>query len=85
MSYEIRLSDTAKESLDLLNKKTAERISRKLEGIRDDPYRFVKRLKGMPLFSLRAGDYRIIMDIKNNQMLIFVVRIGHRSKAYNKL
>jgi mRNA interferase RelE/StbE len=84
MSYTIVLSDTAKESMSSLDKKTAERISSKLERIKDNPFKFVKRLKGIPLFSLRTGDYRIIMDIKNNQMLIFVVRIGHRSKVYDK-
>ncbi|MDE1871416.1 MAG: type II toxin-antitoxin system RelE/ParE family toxin [Candidatus Micrarchaeota archaeon] len=85
MSYVIKLSDTAKENLGSIDRRTAARISRKLEGIKDDPFRFVKRLKGMPLFSLRIGDYRVIMDIQSNHMLIFVVRVGHRSKVYGRM
>ncbi|MGI0134472.1 MAG: type II toxin-antitoxin system RelE family toxin [Candidatus Micrarchaeaceae archaeon] len=46
---------------------------------------YVKRLVGIPLYSLRVGDYRVLMDIKNRDMLIFVVRVGHRSGAYDKL
>lgn len=85
MSYSIKFSDTAKENLSSIDKKIAERILRRLEGIKDNPFRFTKRLKGTPLFSLRVGDYRVIMDIRSNQMLIFVVRSGHRGNVYNKI
>lgn len=85
MRYGIRLSDTATANLKALDKKVASRIIRKIEAIRDNPLAFVKRLSGVPLFSLRVGDYRVIMDIRNNQMLIFVVRIGHRRKFYESL
>jgi mRNA interferase RelE/StbE len=85
MSYEITFSYTARENFKSLDKNTARRIVQKLETIKEDPYRFVKRLSGISLFSLRVGEYRVIMDIKNKQLLIFVVMIGHRSKVYTKL
>ena len=34
------------------------------------------------LWSLRIGDYRAIYQIDNNQLLIFVIKIGHRKKIY---
>ncbi len=85
MTYRIELSDTAQENLEVLDKLVAARISQKLESIKENPFNYVKRLKGAPLFSLRVGDYRIIMDIKNNQLLIFVMRIGHRRNVYEEL
>ena len=41
-----------------------------------------KRLKGEKLYRLRVGNYRVIYDIKDNLMLIFVVKLGHRSDIY---
>ena len=51
--------------------------------IKDSPYRFVKHLEGVPLFSLRVGDYRIIMDISSSKMIILVLRIGPRKNVYD--
>lgn len=85
MSYEVILSDTASASLRALDRQASSRIIRKLETIRGNPFGHVKRLAGLPLFSLRVGDYLVIMDIKSGQMLIFVVRIGHRKNFYDGL
>ena len=41
-----------------------------------------KRLKGEKLYRLRVGNYRVIYDIQDNLMLIFVVKLGHRSNIY---
>ena len=59
------------------------RIISKVEMIKDSPYRFVKHLEGVPLFSLRVGDYRIIMDISSSKMIILVLRIGSRKNVYD--
>lgn len=77
MNYSIKFSETAKENLSSIDRKIAELILHRLEKIREDPFRFVKRLKGIPLFSLRIEDYRVIMDIRSKQMLIFVIRVRH--------
>lgn len=81
MSYEIELSETAKANLKSLDKSIATQITRKLEAIKENPFNYVKRLVGISLFSLRVGDYRVLMEIKNRQMLVFVVRIGHRKEG----
>jgi len=85
MPYEILYSNTGAEDLASLDKVMEERIKKKLESIRSNPYIYVKRLSGLELFSLRVGNYRVIMDIKNNKMIIFVVKIGHRKGVYGDL
>ncbi|MFZ4803701.1 MAG: type II toxin-antitoxin system RelE family toxin [Synechococcus lacustris] len=37
----------------------------------------------MGLWRYRVGDYRIICQINDNQLLVLVVRIAHRSRAYD--
>lgn len=85
MNYQVILSQTAEKELGSLDLVTRNRIIVKLDNIKEQPLNYVKRLTGVPLYSLRVGDYRVIMDIKNKQMVIFVIKVGHRSRIYGKI
>lgn len=82
MVYEISWSDTSVRQLEKLDAKTAGRILKKIESIAENPFLFVKRLEGFPLFSLRIGDYRAVMSIENSRMVVFILEVGHRSVVY---
>lgn len=49
-----------------------------------NPRQFGKPLKGKltTLWRYRLGDYRLVCDIKDESLVILVVRVAHRSKAY---
>ncbi len=79
----IEITETAKKFLKKLNKKDAEIILTKLYSIRDNPFRFLKRLQGEKLWRLRIGDYRAVIDIMISMNKIIVIRIGHRKKIYD--
>ena len=85
MIYEVEFSKIAKKQLDKLEKNIKIRIISILERIRILPYNHIKKLVGNQYFSLRAGDYRIILDIKQDKLIILVIEIGHRKKIYKKL
>jgi mRNA interferase RelE/StbE len=70
-----------------LDKRTAQRIYTKLKEIAssENPFIYVKRLTGIALFSLRVGDYRIILDIKRNSLIILVLKVGRRKNVYNNV
>ena len=80
--YEIILSETALQQLKKLEKDIQERIIRTLERIRIRPEAYIIKLVGDPGYKLRAGDYRIILDIDKNKLLILVIKIGYRKKVY---
>ncbi|HXV46418.1 MAG TPA: type II toxin-antitoxin system RelE/ParE family toxin, partial [Nitrososphaera sp.] len=61
------------------------RIIEKLDEAASDPFLVAKRLAGLNLYSIRAGDYRVIVSIEKNKMIVFVIDLGHRSKIYKKL
>lgn len=82
MVFAVRWSEHAVRQLERLNKKDAKRIFESAEGIKEDPYRHVRRLAGRPLYRLRVGSYRILVSIEGNKMLVFVVEIGHRRNIY---
>ena len=83
--YLIQIEKNAEEFLKKLNKKDAELILRKIYSIRENPFRFLKRLQGDKLWRLRIGDYRAIVDIIISANKIIVLRIGHRKNVYDFL
>lgn len=85
MIYQVIWSEKSRKSLEAIDKNISERIISKVEDIKKDPFVFVKRLQGVALYSLRVGDYRVILDIENKKMVIFVIKIRHRSKVYDGL
>ena len=81
--FQIEITETAKDFLKKLQKKDAEVILNKIYSIRENPYRFLKRLKGEKLWRLRIGDYRAKVDVIISMNKIIVVRIGHRKNIYD--
>jgi mRNA interferase RelE/StbE len=83
--YEILFTKTAKEELEKLENFTHKRIISVLERIRIRPESYLKRLTGVPYFRLRVGDYRLILDLQKDKLIILVVMLGHRKKIYDNI
>jgi len=83
--YGITFSDSALRQLERLEKQIQERIIRTLERIRIRPGDYVQKLVGDPGYKIRAGDYRIIVDVDHEQLCILVIKVGHRKKVYDKI
>ncbi len=52
---------------------------------RDDPRTLGEPLRGPELgkyWKYRIGDYRVICSLQNDRLVVVVVRIAHRSRAY---
>jgi len=81
--YETILHNTAKRQLKKLPKDIQIRIIKTLERIKIRPYHFVKRKAGTPYYILRVGDYRLILDIQNQKLVILVLELGPRKKIYS--
>ena len=82
MSYEIIFTDTSRKQFRKLEKDVQERIIKILERIRIRPESYVKKLIGDPGYRLRVGDYRVILDIQKSELIILVIKIGHRKNIY---
>jgi mRNA interferase RelE/StbE len=82
MSYEITFTDTSRKQFRKLEKDVQERIIKALERIRIRPESYVRKLVGDPGYRLRVGDYRVILDIQKSELIILVIKIGHRKNIY---
>ncbi len=87
MRYEVKYTSKARKDLKKLPLEIAQSIIRSINSIKDDPYPHVKKIKGTqknPLYTHRVGEYRAILYIENERLLILVIEAGHRKKIYRK-
>lgn len=82
MAYNIHITETAKKQLAKLDRQIAKRIDKKLREISHDPFLYVSRLHTLELYKLRVGDYRVLMSIQRDKLIIIVVEISHRRNVY---
>ena len=87
MIYSVRITERAKKDLAGLPRNVAKEIYEDIKSLSEEknPKKYVKKLKGNkepPFYSLRVGNYRVIMNILDNVMIIHVIEIGHRKKIY---
>ena len=82
--YNIEFSKTAQKQLYKLNKEKQPRIISAIERIRVRPYSHVKKLVGSKYFILRIGNYRAILDIIEDKLIIVVIEMGYRKNIYKK-
>ena len=80
--FTLFFSERAKKQLVKLPQDIQPRILSALDRIRVRPEDYVKKLVGESAYSLRVGDYRVIMDIDRNKLLILVIKVGHRRNVY---
>ena len=90
MAWKVELTPLAEKNLDKLDPQIARRILSFLHGrlaVLDDPRSLGEALKGSELgefWKYRVGDYRIISSIEDQQLTIYVIRVGNRREVYRK-
>ncbi|MEQ1706577.1 MAG: type II toxin-antitoxin system RelE/ParE family toxin [Rickettsiales bacterium] len=85
MTYAVKWDEDALEDLSSLGKAEAIRIVKKIEShLVKDPLNLGKPLSGnlASLYRYRIGDYRVIYQIFKNELIVVVVRVGHRKDVY---
>ena len=80
--WSIEWSAKSRNQFKKIDKAEQQKIIFSLDECAHDPFKFTKKLKGPPLNSLRVGNYRIILQLVQNKILIYVVK-GHRSTVYD--
>jgi len=85
MAYEIVWNSKAEDDLSDLDNEAQKRIILKLDSIVENPHRFLDYLQKYCVYKLRVGEWRIFIDIHDNCRELEVLRIRHRSKAYQRL
>ena len=72
----------AQRELEKLPKEEIKRILKKTDGGEKDPFLYLERLENSRLFKFRAGHYRIIVDVVNDKLMLYLLKVKKRSGAY---
>jgi mRNA interferase RelE/StbE len=83
--YEVKWTETTARFLEKMEGVDAEKILEKMKLVSKAPFHYIKRLKGVPLYSLRTGKYRVIMSIEREKLVILVIDVGNRRNVYDDL
>jgi len=86
LKYRVEFSSNSKKQLKKYDKNTIKRIIGSIESLTEFPYKHPhsERMKGYEgnIYRLRVGDFRIIYEIFDDKVLIFIIKIGSRGDIY---
>ncbi len=88
MVWKISVSETAEKQLGKLDRQVAQRIKsflRERVAVLENPRSIGDALKGSELgefWKYRVGDWRLICEIQDKQILITVLSLGNRREVY---
>jgi mRNA interferase RelE/StbE len=89
VKYAFRWRERAVRQLRAIPQPAALTILQALAPLGDDPRRpdaNVKKLTGYEdRYRLRVGDYRVIYDVTDKELIILVVGVGHRREIYRAM
>lgn len=82
-NYTILLSKKAQKQLNKLSDSIAEPIIDAISDLQHNPRPIgYRKLKGRDGLRIRIGNYRVIYDIYDNELIVDVITIGHRKAIY---
>jgi len=89
MGYKIEMGVRASEQLEKIDNSIRIQIAKFIDKLekRDNPRSLGESLKEnlAGYWKYRVGDYRIVAEIFDDKLIIYLIEIGHRSIIYNKV
>jgi mRNA interferase RelE/StbE len=84
MTYSIELKPAAFRSLAKLPREARRQLRLRIDSLAMNPFPpGVKKLEGeKDLFRIRAGDYRVVYQVRKKVLVVLVIGIGHRKDIY---
>lgn len=62
-----------------------QRIAQRISSLADNPRPpGCQKLSGRERYRIRQGNYRILYTIEDSQLVVFIIRVGHRKEVYRK-
>lgn len=86
MSYRVEFTKAAARQVRKLPRPARDRVVAAIAELQDDPRPHgSKKLVGeQTAWRVRIGDYRVIYDVFDEELIVTVVRAGHRREVYDR-
>ena len=82
-AYKIFFKKSVEKDFKVIPKKDLVKILERIEALADDPRPAgCEKLSGQQKYRLRQGRYRILYSVQDDELTIWVVKVGHRKDIY---
>ena len=82
-AYKVFFRKSVEKDFSIIPKKDLRKILQRIDMLADDPRPSgCEKLTGQERYRIRQGKYRIVYSIQDNELTIWIVKVGHRSKIY---
>jgi mRNA interferase RelE/StbE len=84
--YRIFLRRSVTKDLENIPKKDLKHIVSRIQSLAHDPRPpGCEKLSGQERYRIRQGRYRIVYSIQDDELTVWVVKVGHRREVYRRL
>ena len=82
-AYKIFFKKSVEKDFKVIPKKDLKKILDRIEALAEDPRPSgCEKLTGQQRYRLRQGRYRILYSIQDDELTVWVVKVGHRKDIY---
>ncbi len=81
--YEISVKKTAIKELENIPKKELQKLVKKIQTLSEEPRpQGSQKLSHKEQYRIRQGDYRAIYSIDDDNLNVYITKVGHRKEIY---
>ena len=81
--YKLLFKKSVAKDLRNLPENDVRKILRRIDALAEDPRGSgSKKLSGQEYYRVRQGVYRIIYEILDEQLIVHLIKVAHRSRSY---
>ena len=86
VSYSVRIKRSAAKELARVPRRARLLVIRAIDSLGEQPLAGSSLKGGLRgLRRIRVGEYRIVYELLNDELVVLVVRVAHRSDAYRRV
>lgn len=82
-NYKITFKSSVAKDLRVIPTADVQRILSRIDELAENPRASgCIQLSGHELYRVRQGNYRIVYEIRDGELIVVVIKVGHRSSVY---
>jgi mRNA interferase RelE/StbE len=82
-AYKIFFKKSVEKDFKVIPKKDLKKILERIEALAEDPRPpGCEKLTGQQRYRLRQGRYRILYSVQDDELTVWIVKVGHRKDIY---
>lgn len=84
MIFEVEWHPKASKNLSRLPKFLIERVLKKVDEVKKDPFRFLEHFEKEKVYKLRIGDYRALVEVDFDTTTLYILVFDKRGRVYER-